>query len=116
MWTKAGKWKEWSSWGGEDNVFRNQMVKNGYEICRGKFKNFLHIDHPRDYSVYKNSKICTDFKAFVKAKKTSKNVRRVTSAKPPAKSKNVKKIGKKINKRVKKDKKRKLKRISRRRK
>jgi hypothetical protein len=75
MWKEAEKWQEWSSWGGEDNVFKSRLVKKGYEMYRDKYPDFIHIDHPRDYNVYKNSKIRTDYDQFVKEHREKKRLK-----------------------------------------
>jgi glycosyltransferase involved in cell wall biosynthesis len=53
MWIKAGKWVEWSSWGGEDNILHDKLIENGYDIYRDTYEGFTHLDHPEDYSAYK---------------------------------------------------------------
>ena len=71
MWSTVGGWKEWSSWGGEDNAFRGDILRAGGETFRDRYEGFLHIDHPRDYSVYKND-LGSDYKLLVKSKQRGK--------------------------------------------
>jgi glycosyltransferase involved in cell wall biosynthesis len=101
MWKEVGRWQEWSSWGGEDNAFRGNINRAGYKIYRDRYNGFLHIDHPRDYSIYKN-KLGSDYKKHVNKLQSDKKIvsdRKFLEAKKAAKKKKVDNAAKRRTKR-----------------
>jgi glycosyltransferase involved in cell wall biosynthesis len=68
MWIKVGKWKEWSSWGGEDDAFY-YGVRDNFEVHRRRYEGFLHMDHPKPMDVYEKQDKYSDYKKFMAARK-----------------------------------------------
>jgi glycosyltransferase involved in cell wall biosynthesis len=74
MWINSGKWKEWQSWGGEDDAFYYGVKGSGLKISRRRFNNFIHMDHPKPMNVYKNQDKYTDYKEFMKKRKATTKI------------------------------------------
>jgi hypothetical protein len=71
MWIKAGKWQEWSSWGGEDDAFF-YGVRDHFSIHRHRYEGFLHLDHPKPMNIYERKTKYADYKEFMQDRKGKK--------------------------------------------
>ena len=76
MW-EAGKWKEWSSWGGEDDAFY-YGIRDKFEVFRRRYDGFLHMDHPKPMDVYKRQDKYSDYKEFMAGRKTRPKAKAVS--------------------------------------